>query len=262
MSAAFVAINCAAIPESLQESELFGYEEGAFTGARRGGKKGYFELAHNGTLFLDEIGELTIPMQARLLRAIQQKAIMRVGGDELIPINVRIIAATQVNLNRAIAEERFRRDLFYRLNVLRLNLPPLRERPDDIPILIDWFLRKICQQSGRKPPIFKTRSIRLLQTYRWPGNVRELENVLESLALLSGGRIIQNERVQAIFEAGAGEEREGRNLEAMNVQIEGRMSDIERAVIVRTLEATGFNKTETCRRLGISKSTLWRRLKN
>ncbi|NLZ54697.1 MAG: sigma 54-interacting transcriptional regulator, partial [Thermoanaerobacteraceae bacterium] len=167
----FVAINCAAVPENLLESELFGYEEGAFTGARRGGKKGLFELAHDGTIFLDEIGELPLKLQARLLRVLQEKSVIRVGGDMVIPINVRIIAATHRNLEESVKNRTFRQDLYYRLNVLRLSLPPLRERKDDIPLLIDRLLEKICNRTTKTRPIITDDALRIFKSYHWPGNV-------------------------------------------------------------------------------------------
>ncbi|MGI6424651.1 MAG: sigma-54 interaction domain-containing protein [Tepidanaerobacteraceae bacterium] len=182
----FVAVNCAAVPENLLESELFGYEEGAFTGARRGGKKGLFELAHDGTIFLDEIGELPLKLQARLLRVLQEKAVIRVGGDRVIPINVRIIAATHRNLEASVKNGTFRQDLYYRLNVLRLSLPPLRERKDDIPLLIDRLLEKICNKTAKKPPLLSDAVLKIFCSYHWPGNVRELQNILERLVVLKG----------------------------------------------------------------------------
>lgn len=248
----FVAINCAAVPENLMESELFGYEEGAFTGARKGGKKGLFELAHRGTLFLDEIGELSLSLQASLLRVLQQKAIMRVGGDRVIPVNVRIIAATHRNLEEAIFEGIFRHDLYYRLNVLHLKLPSLRERLEDLPVLINILGKIISKRSGRRQPYFSEEIISRLQSYNWPGNVRQLENILERLIILCSGQEVRASDLDEII----------RLQEEQPYNLQVTLKEREKAIIRETLELTGYDKDETCKRLGISKTTLWRRLKN
>ena len=253
----FVAINCAAVPENLLESELFGYEEGAFTGARKGGKKGLFELAHRGTLFLDEIGELSLNLQARLLRVLQQRAIMRVGGDRVLPVDVRIIAATHRNLEEAVAQEAFRRDLYYRLNVLHIKLPPLRERLEDLPLLIKVLAEKISQRSGRLPPKFNKETITRLQAYSWPGNVRELENVLERLVVLRGGQEVEPADLEDILDVP-----DRRPEPGLQLTLHGTLEDMEATIIRHTLALTGNNKEETCRRLGLSKTTLWRRMKS
>lgn len=251
----FVAVNCAAVPENLLESELFGYEEGAFTGARKGGKKGLFELAHRGTLFLDEVGELSLNLQARLLRVLQQKAIMRVGGDRVLPVDVRIVAATHRDLEEAVARETFRRDLYYRLNVLQIKLPLLRERLEDIPLLIKALVEKIVRRTGRLPPLFSEEIIAILQSYKWPGNVRELENVLERLVVLCSN---QKVKIVDLEEIGLLEAKPEPGLQLI---LRGTMEEMEAAIILRTMEFTGNDKDETCRRLGISKTTLWRRLR-
>ncbi|MGB9859280.1 MAG: sigma 54-interacting transcriptional regulator [Moorellaceae bacterium] len=258
----FVAVNCAAVPESLLESELFGYEEGAFTGARKGGKKGYFELAHRGTLFLDEIGELPLNLQARLLRVLQQKAIMRVGGDRVIPVDVRIIAATHRNLEEAVKQGAFRQDLYYRLNVLRLSLPPLRERREDIPLLVKLMVDRICRRTGRVPPQIGPEILNTFQRYFWPGNVRELQNILERLVVLRSGREVSLEDIRELIEKVEREEKPEENGEALKLELKGTLEDMEWEIICRTLEITGYDREETCRRLGISKTTLWRRLKD
>ncbi len=174
----FVRVNCAALSESLLESELFGYEEGAFTGARRGGKKGLFEEANGGTIFLDEIGELKPSTQAKLLRVLQEKEVLRVGGTKSIPIDVRVIAATNVYLEKAIQEKRFREDLYYRLNVLPIHIPPLRMRKEDLVDLARHLIKKFNQEYGRNVEEIDLEAIQTLHQYSWPGNVRELENVL------------------------------------------------------------------------------------
>lgn len=257
----FVAINCAAVPENLLESELFGYEEGAFTGARRGGKKGLFELAHNGTIFLDEIGELPLKLQARLLRVIQEKAIIRVGGDMVIPVNVRIIAATHRNLEESVKNGTFRQDLYYRLNVLRLSLPPLRERKDDIPLLIDRLLEKICNKTAKKRPIITDDALRMFYSYHWPGNVRELQNILERLVVLKAGCKVYAEDICEMIKIPKDKIENTEALSGTLIELKGSLDDMEKAIICKTLELTGYDKERTCKKLGISQTTLWRRLK-
>jgi transcriptional regulator of aroF, aroG, tyrA and aromatic amino acid transport len=179
--APFIAINCSALPDSLLESELFGYEEGAFTGASKGGKKGLFEQANGGTLFLDEIGEISPQVQVRLLRVLQEGTLRRVGGSTEIRVDVRIIAATHRNLEEMIRQGDFREDLYYRLNVIPINIPPLRERVEDIPLIAQNLIRKICIKLNKPEVRLARESVQLLMTYNWPGNVRELENALERL---------------------------------------------------------------------------------
>jgi sigma-54 dependent transcriptional regulator, acetoin dehydrogenase operon transcriptional activator AcoR len=181
-----VAINCGAISESLIESELFGYAEGAFTGARKGGRPGKFELADKGTLFLDEIGEMPLDMQVKLLRAIQEKAVMRVGSEKPIPVDVRIIAATNKNLEEEVKAGRFRPDLYYRINVMEVRVPPLRERPDDIIPLVQHFLKRKAARFELPIPEIQPEVLDYLFKYQWPGNIRELENILEKAVILGG----------------------------------------------------------------------------
>ncbi len=257
----FVAVNCAAVPENLLESELFGYEEGAFTGARRGGKKGLFELAHNGTIFLDEIGELPLKLQARLLRVLQEKAIIRVGGDRVIPVDVRIIAATHRNLEEDVEKGTFRQDLYYRLNVLRLLLPPLRERKDDIPLLIDRLLEKICGKTNKVRPIITDEVLQIFNAYHWPGNVRELENMLERLVVLKGGLQITPEDIGGIKGISEDKMNNKETCGGIHIVLKGNMKDMEKEIVRKTLELTGYNKEKTCKKLGISQTTLWRKLK-
>lgn len=257
----FVAVNCASVPENLLESELFGYEEGAFTGARRGGKKGLFELAHEGTLFLDEIGELSIKLQARLLRVLQEKAIIRVGGDTVVPVDVRIIAATHRNLEESVSKGLFRQDLYYRLNVLRLSLPPLRERLDDIPLLIDELLKKICKRTCNPRPIFSNRILNKFGSYDWPGNVRELENILERLVALKDGTEVQLEDIDEIIKMEKQELLGKEVYKDKKVELKGTLEDMEREIISITLNLANQDKEMACNLLGISQTTLWRRLK-
>ena len=190
----FVAANVAALPETLLESELFGHEKGSFTGAV-GQRKGFFELADKGTLFLDEIGEMPLATQIKLLRVLEEREFMRVGGEEPLTVDVRFIAATNQDLRQLVEIGRFRRDLYYRLNVLNIALPPLRERPDDIPLLIEHFIREHARDHDRPPVVVSPEAMRLLREYEWPGNVRELKNLIESLVVLAPGSVVRPEDI-------------------------------------------------------------------
>lgn len=253
----FVAVNCAAIPEHLLESELFGYEDGAFTGARRGGAQGLFEVAHGGTLLLDEIGEMPVNLQARLLRALQERQVRRVGGTRLIPVDVRVMAATNRNLGQMVQEGRFREDLYYRFHVLTLRLPPLRERVGDLPLLVRSMLDRLgC------PPM-PAAVCRLLEEYEWPGNVRELENFLQKYALLVGDAADSAALVAAMLDesrrlrgtaAAGGPER------TLTVTV-GTLADMEREILTKLDAAMGHDRTRLSRMLGISRTTLWKRLR-
>ena len=252
----FVAINCAALPPALIESELFGYAEGAFTGARKGGKPGVFELAHRGTLFLDEIGELEPPLQARILRVLQEHEVMRIGDDKILPVDVRVLAAT----NRPLAELRdggsFRRDLYYRLSVLTLVVPPLRERPEDVEDLAVRFIAEAARAHGRCPPTLSAQCLGVLKGYSWPGNVRELQNVMERYALVVDEQadcLSFLERELSGTDPCAGTLEQG-------LDLCGTLLDIERRVVRAVLEVEGFNKTHTAERLGISRTTLNQKL--
>jgi two-component system, NtrC family, response regulator HydG len=242
-------VNCAAITETLLESELFGHAKGAFTGATRA-RRGLFEEAHGGTLFIDEIGETTPGFQAKLLRALQEGEIRRVGESQALQVDVRIIAATNQDLRKAIAEKRFREDLYYRLAVVPLRIPPLRERRDDIPLLAAHFLAGYHGRTGAAKSLTPEASARLM-AHLWPGNVRELENVLEQAAALSGGPEIgaQDIHIEAIPMPG-----EGSTLaEAVEVA--------ERRAIESALARAGGELTAVARDLGISGTTLWRKMK-
>ena len=187
----FVPLNCAAVPESLLESELFGYVEGAFTGAKKGGKQGLLEFAHEGTLFLDEIAELPTHLQAKLLRVLQEGKVRRIGGQEEIPVDIRIIAATNRNLENMIGEGKFREDLYFRLNVFPLNIPPLRERPEDLEVLVKHFVEIFAQRWGTETIKLTESALNKLKSYRWPGNVRELQNVIERALTLAESGVIE-----------------------------------------------------------------------
>ncbi len=252
----FVAVNCGAITESLLEAELFGYEEGAFTGSRRGGRAGLFEIAHGGTLFLDEIGEMPLPLQTRLLRVLEEKAVTRVGGHQPIPVEVRVISATHCDLDREIVQGRFRTDLFYRLSILRLTLPPLRERQADILPLAENFLK----QSLAAMEIPFTESVRhgltqcqpLLLAWRWPGNIRELRNVMERLALflsVDPAPTLDRQLMRQLLP------------ELMVNTAELTPSIVDALTLQDVLARFNGDKSAAARYLGISRTTLWRRLK-
>jgi len=248
-----VKVNCAALPETLLESELFGHEKGSFTGAvaRREGR---FKLADGGTLFLDEIGEMSLLLQAKLLRVIQTKSFERVGGSETITSDVRLIVATNRDLEEEVREGRFREDLFYRLNVVPVTLPPLRERKEDIPLLAEHFLKEIAERNGKLIRGFSPQAMDLLVRNRWKGNVRELENVVERAVIMGRGDIVEPGDLPGHMM------QEGDSL--VSGVIPGRpLSDLEREAILSTLEMTGGNRTETARLLGISRRTLQYKLK-
>jgi propionate catabolism regulator PrpR len=251
----FVAINCAAMPETLLESELFGYEEGAFTGARRGGKKGVFEQAHRGTIFLDEIGEMPVELQSRLLRVIEEQEVMRVGGDGIIPVDVRIIAATNVNLKDAIEKGLFRGDLYYRLSALMIQVPPLRDRIEDIAMFAEEFLLKYTRKLRQPPKRFESEAMRVLQAHSWPGNVRELDNVIQRVVVSVSSTVIgPNEVIRMLHQDGVGWQ------PISFGGYGGTLKDLEQEAIRRALAATGGNRKHAAEVLGISRATLWRRL--
>ena len=252
----FVAINCAALPESLLESELFGYVGGAFTGARRGGKVGLFEQAHGGTIFLDEIAEMPFRLQSSLLRVLQQKEVMRIGDDKLIPVDVRIITATNKNLQEKVKEEQFREDLYYRLNILRLNLPPLRDRLEDIPLLVQHFAVQACRMFKKGPVAFTQEALLKLRGYRWPGNIRELQNVVQRAVLLTDEQMIDVALLDEIMEAAPGS---GGQKHSFELELTGNFQDVQRQLLERLLEFAD-DEDEALRLLGLSRTTMWRRL--
>ncbi|MCC6751072.1 MAG: sigma-54-dependent Fis family transcriptional regulator [Deltaproteobacteria bacterium] len=251
-SGPLVKVNCVALPESLIESELFGHERGAFTGAIRT-RRGRFELAHGGTLFLDEIGDLSIGTQLKLLRAIQEREIERVGGQTQIPVDVRLITATNRNLERAVAEGTFREELYYRLKVVTIELPPLRQRLEDIPLLLQFFLAQFRKEHGKKVEGLSRAALHRLRSYRWPGNVRELRNVIESLVVSSTGAEISAEQLPEGIVANRGPD-------LLTMPMGVRLGDVEKTYILRTLELAGGNKSKAAQMLGIGKKTLYRRL--
>ena len=253
----FVAINCAAVPEALLESELFGYTEGAFTGAKKEGKPGLFELAHGGTLFLDEIGEMPLALQARLLRVVQEREVMRIGDQKVIPVDVRIIAATNRDLQRLVDKGSFREDLLYRINVLTLKLPPLRQRREDIPLLVRVFMGDIHARLNIPPKNVDEQVLDALVKLEWKGNVRQLRNVVEKLVVLSTGPTITHDDLGLIMQDAPFLKENLPPKPFLNETLE----DMEKRVIQQFLAEEEFNKTQTAKRLGIDRSTLWRKLR-
>ena len=244
----YVTINCAAIPENLLESELFGYERGAFTGALER-KLGKFELASGGTLFLDEIGCMPPSMQAKLLRILEDKTIYRVGGEAGIPIDIRIISATNIDFSKAIANGTFREDLYFRLNVIPINLIPLRERKEDIPLFIEYFLNKFNREIGKKVLGFTEEALKIIMGHRWPGNVRELQNMIERVVVLSKGSYIGVEELpfstaKALFAK----------------SLANASADFERDYIQRVLGQVEGNHTQAAKLLGMHRTTLRSRM--
>ncbi|MDI6893827.1 MAG: sigma 54-interacting transcriptional regulator [Bacillota bacterium] len=251
----FVAVNCGALPENLLESELFGYVEGSFTGARKGGKPGLFELAHGGTIFLDEVSEVSPSLQSRFLRVIQEKEVMRLGDTRVVPVDVRVIAATNRPLEDLVERGEFRRDLYYRLNVLRIKVPPLRERPEDVPLLLEHFLRRKAEMVGARPKRLRPDAVSLLMTYRWPGNIRQLENLAERLCLLVDSELVGVEDL-----ARAADDELQRQV-SPSLSSRGLLAQTEELAIMQVLREVGWNRAKAAERLGISTTTLWRRLK-
>lgn len=250
--ASFVKVHCAALSETLLESELFGHEKGAFTGAESL-HKGRFELAHGGTIFLDEIGEINMSVQIKLLRVLQEKKFERVGGEKTIEVDVRVLAATNRNLEEEVKAGRFRQDLFYRLNVIRLEVPPLRERKDDIPLLMNAFLEKFAKENGKAVTGFDQRARAAMYKYDWPGNIRELENCVESAVVMAGGSEITLEDLPPTVSKAT-------QAESISIPVGITLDEAERIVIEENLAANKGNKSKTADILGIGRKTLHRKL--
>ena len=286
----FVAINCAALPENLLESELFGYVEGAFTGAAKGGKMGFFEIAHKGTIFLDEIGDISPKLQSRLLRVIQEREIIRLGNDTVIPIDVRVICATNKDLKKEVAQGNFREDLLYRLDVLELNLPPLRKRKQDILYLADRMVRFEHERTGSRLEAISQEGKELLLRYSWPGNVREMRNFCERICILcEKPRAGAEDVLQALPGEWGGEEQEdgkqtdgrrtdrrqaaepsrgpgslgtGNPISLPSTGCHGpRLEAAQKQAVEDALELCGYHRGRTAEYLGIDKSTLWRKMR-
>lgn len=258
---AFIAINCAAIPDTLLESELFGHEKGAFTGAVAQ-KQGKFELADGGTIFLDEVGELSQGVQAKLLRVLQDSSFERVGGTKLVRVDARVISSTNANLQQVMEEKKFREDLFYRLNVFPVHIPPLRERPEDIGLITQFFLSRLAPELGKSSVKISEEALKLLESYSWPGNVRELENVLERAAILCSNDSIQAQDLEIDLQrkplASPSAPPKEQTLHAATAEAAER---IERTLILTTLDKTKGNKSKAARILGVSYMTLLTKIK-
>jgi DNA-binding NtrC family response regulator len=259
----FIPLDCAALPETLVESELFGHERGAFTGATQR-RLGRFELAHGGTLFLDEIGNLPLSTQMKLLRVLEDRAITRLGGRGLIPIDVRIVAATHVNFEDALREGRFREDLYHRLNEFTIHVPPLRERVEDLPELVEHFLGRIGEELGKRVPGVTAEGLEALRAYPWPGNVRELRNALKRAAVLAEGPVTLRD-LPGEFRGRPGVSPRpgvpGAGPTTLKDVVRQVVETAERDLIVRTLERTRWNRAQAARILGINYKTLYNKLK-
>ena len=263
----FVALNCATLPENLLESELFGYVDGAFTGAKRGGRQGMFELAHGGTLFLDEIGEMPLSLQSRILRVLQEREVMPLGGESIIPIDVRIIAATNQNLSKMLEEGKFRSDLYYRLNILRIHMPTLAERKEDIPLLADKLLQKMQYINPNLKSITEEAKS-FLSNCKWPGNIRQFVNMMERIMLLTDGDTITKQDVinayeddKEILTSSNNEKGIIESTEPINT-VDKNLAQMEIELLRKVLVEENYNYTKAAKRLGIHRTTLWRKLKN
>ncbi|MBP2667736.1 MAG: transcriptional regulator [Firmicutes bacterium] len=252
---AFVAINCSALPGQLLESELFGYVGGAFTGARKEGKRGLFELAHNGTIFLDEIGDMDKELQSRLLRVLEEKQVRRIGSDSIIPVNVRVIAATNMDLWNEGVKGNFRLDLYFRLNVLNIKLPPLRERRADVALLAGCLLRRYCEQYGKKNMCLPMDVMERLQEHQWIGNIRELKNVVERIVLSSENGGVDPDTVDLMLDKHAVLPEKVKPVNDNDLLL-GTMDEIKHKAAVLVLEQEGNNIARAARRLQIDRNTL------
>ena len=251
----FIKLNCAAIPEELLESELFGHEKGAFTGATKF-KPGKFDMAHQGTLFLDEIGDMPLNLQSKILRVIQEKEFYRVGGSRTIKVDVRFIASTNQNLEKMVQEGRFREDLYYRLNVFTLHMPPLRERKEDIPLLVDYFLQKLPNKVE-----ISSVALQMLMAFAWPGNIRELENIIESAAVIAENGYIEPAQLPAKITGLFNNSETNKISLPVNLPLDDRLNEIEKSMIIEALRKTGGVQVRATELLGINQRSLWHRIK-
>jgi len=258
----FIKVNCAAIPKDLLESELFGYNEGAFSGANKGGKVGKFEQANNGTILLDEIGELPLPLQSKLLRIIQERELERVGGTNIVKLNVRIICCTNQNIEQMVNEGKFRQDLYYRINIVELSIPPLRDRPNDIAELCNHFIRKINQYHGCSITGISNEVLRHFSNYNWPGNVRELEHVLERACVMSPPGLLDVDHfdffLPMLYRSVTNENNDNFNVLGA---LSNKRNQVERKAIIQALESTKGNKSKAAILLQLSRSQLYEKLK-
>jgi transcriptional regulator with PAS, ATPase and Fis domain len=251
----FVPVNCSAIPSELFESEFFGYAPGAFTGASRKGRSGFFEMAEGGTIFLDEIGDMPLFIQSKMLRVLQEREVVRVGGGRTIRVDVRIISATNKSLREMAAREDFREDLFYRLSVVELELPPLRERREDIPLLVDFFSRKFSSKNKKNLKVITSEALNALVAYPWPGNIRELMNVIENMLITCTGELLLCRDIPKYIVnrlTQAGEDRAQSDLD-----LAGAIKNLERSYIDRAIKISNYNKSRAAAMLNIPRATLY-----
>ncbi len=251
----FIKLNCAAIPEELLESELFGHEKGAFTGATKF-KPGKFDMASGGTIFLDEIGDMPFNLQAKVLRILQEQEFYRVGGSRTIKVDVRIIASTNKNLEKMVQEGTFREDLFYRLNVFTLHLPPLRERKEDIPLLVDYFL-----QNAPKKVEISSVALQMLMVFSWPGNIRELQNTIESASVIAENGYIEPAQLPGKITGAFNHPDQADIIMPSNIPLDERLGEIEKSMIIEALRKTGGVQVRATELLGINQRSLWHRIK-
>jgi len=259
----FVAFNCASLPEKLIESELFGYVEGAFTGAHKEGRKGLIEQAHGGTLFLDEIGEISLNLQAKLLRFLEERKIRKLGDNKLTPVDVRIILATNKSLEKMVNNNTFREDVYYRINVLNLNLAPLREKKEDIYLLVNFFIKKANQKTNKTVTGISNKGMKVLNEYYWPGNVRQLENVIEKLVVRTKEDIIKYDLVIDTLNSIRIDTRKDitiNNEKVLKIPLDNTLQEIEKEVIKQMVKKLGGNKTLAAKKLNIGRTTIWRKL--
>ncbi len=250
----FIHVNCASIPYNLIESELFGYEEGSFTGAKKGGKKGYFDMSHGGTMFLDEIGEFPFELQGKLLEVLQNKTFYRVGGSKKIEVDIRVIAATNKDLQELVRLKKFRMDLFYRLNVFPVEMPSLKERIEDIPVLCSYLLPRICGRLDIKRLSISKVALEILMKYNWQGNIRELENVLEQSAILCNGHMILLDDIR--LKISNTDISKDENLSLKEIK-----DDFERDIIIQSLKRCNGNKSETAKYLRVGRTSLFEKIR-
>ncbi|MCB1173759.1 MAG: sigma-54-dependent Fis family transcriptional regulator [Leptospiraceae bacterium] len=255
----FVEVNCAAIPEEMIESELLGHEKGSFTGADET-RIGRFEQAHKGTIFLDEICDMSLAMQAKVLRVLQEQRFNRVGGSQSVEVDVRVIAATNINPEQAIADGRFREDLYYRLNVIPINMPPLRERQEDIPLIAEYFIREAIRENQLENKRFTNKTMELLQNWSWPGNIRELKNVVERLCVLSTETEVDHETARLHIGQKVGQSMSKSVLDP-GVDLKSAREQFEREYIIQALKQCESNVSQTARHLGIERTNLHRKIK-
>jgi transcriptional regulator with PAS, ATPase and Fis domain len=257
----FIQVNCAGIPENLMESELFGYEEGSFSGARKGGKPGKFELAHGGTLFLDEVGDMSLAMQAKLLRILQDHRVERLGGTRSMEVDIRVIAATNKDIGRLVRSALFREDLYYRLDVFSIRIPPLRERLEDIPLLAEYFIPLIQRYTNSGVTQVSGEVLRLFQCYSWPGNVRELQNVIEAAMNRCTGTTITLQDLSQRLKKELSSAYRMSHDSALSDTGDRSLKELERGIIVRALEVNEGNKRQAARDLGIPRSSLYNKIR-